>query len=355
MVSVAAITSLLVTGLVWSQPAAAADTCGTEWLAKWPAGGTGSSATPYLIDSQASLAAISDCSGRYFALEKNITLTGEWTPIFGGTASPGGTAYLDGRGWSISGLSVTGSHERAGLFGQLNGGYIRNLTLVSPSVTSSNATGWTGAFAGDGQIEYTNVHVSGGSITGAAYVGGIVGNLGGGSITGSSSSAAIVSSGSGSLNVGGLAGFVNTGTVTQSFAAGSISASGAVAGYGSGVGGLHGYSTGVTSNAFSSTLVSAPSSTLVGGISGNFPCFNAGALTRTYAVGRITGSSSSANVGGIVGYSEYNRCANSSTPSPYTPDPSSYSFFDDSTTTRSTGTITAAVAKTNEQMKTAYT
>ena len=151
MVSVAAITSLLFTGLVWAQPAAAADTCGTAWPAKWPAGGTGSSATPYLIDSQASLAAISDCSGRYFALEKSITLTGAWTPIFGGSS---GTAYLDGRGWSISGLSITGSIERAGLFGNLTGGSVSNLTLTNPSLTSTNVIGFLGGFAGFGSASY---------------------------------------------------------------------------------------------------------------------------------------------------------------------------------------------------------
>ena len=153
LVSIAATMSLLVTGLVWAQPASAADTCGTTWSTKWPAGGAGTSASPYLIDSQASLAAISDCSGSYFALDKNIALTSAWTPIFGGTASPGGTAYLDGRGWSISGLSITGSNARAGLFGQLNGGYIKNLTLVSPSVTSTDASGWTGAFAVEAEAE----------------------------------------------------------------------------------------------------------------------------------------------------------------------------------------------------------
>ena len=175
LITVASAASLLVAGLVGAQPAAASS-CGSAWPAKWPAGGIGSSADPYLIDSQASLAAISDCSGRYFALEKSITLTGEWTPIFGGTASPGGTAYLDGRGWSISGLSITGSHARAGLFGRLTNGYIRNLTLVSPSVMSNDSTsGYTGGFSGEGSGEYTNVHVSGGTISGAANVGGLSG------------------------------------------------------------------------------------------------------------------------------------------------------------------------------------
>jgi large repetitive protein len=340
MGSFAAITSLLITGLVWAQPAAAADTCGTAWPAKWPAGGTGSSATPYLIDDSTSLAAISACSGSYFALEKNITLTGAWTPIFDGSS---GTAYLDGRGWSISGLSITGSHARAGLFGQLNGGYIRNLTLVSPSVTSSNATGWTGAFAGDGQIEYTNVHVSGGTIAGAANVGGIVGNLGGGSITGSSSSAAIVATGSGSLNVGGLAGFVNSGTVTQSFAAGSISASGAVAGYGSGVGGLQGNSNGFATNSYSSTVISAPSSEPVGGIVGYNACTATTNIVNTYATGSITGLTASTQVGGIIGGFQYDHCADDTTQG---------SYFNTQTTGQLTGTGSRNIfAKTTAQMQ----
>lgn len=333
-ISLAAIASLLASALVWSPAASAVDTCGTTWAAKWPAGGNGSSATPYLIDSQASLAAISDCTGRYFALDKNITLTGPWTPIFGGSSGTSGQAYLDGRGWSISGLLVTGSNARAGLFGVINGGYIRNLTLVSPSVTSTvTSDGWTGAFAGDGSIEYTNVHVSGGTITGAANVGGIVGHNGG-SITRSSSSAAVVSTGSGGVYVGGLVAY--GGTVTESFTTGSISVSGAVTG---GVGGLNGYSTSTTSNSYSSAVITAAETNHVAGIMGYGQTCSP---QNTLATGRITGKSGSGSVGGIVGFF---NCS----------DPVLLSYYDTQTTTQSTGAGTAGIGKTTAQMKTAST
>ncbi len=335
MVTVAAITSLLFTGLVWAQPAAASS-CGSAWPAKWPAGGTGSSATPYLIDSQASLAAISDCSGRYFALEKNITLTGEWTPIFGGTASPGGTAYLDGRGWSISGLSVTGSHERAGLFGQLNGGYISNLTLTNPSLTSTHASGFLGGFAGYGQVDYSNVHVIGGTISGAGYVGGIVAGLENGSISRSSSTAALISTAStASYSVGGLTTYRGSnGTITESFAGGSITVSGvALTG---GVGGINGRTDAVTNNSYSTTIINASTSSSVGGISGFDNCFGAGKLQFTYATGSISGASS---VGGVTG-SGGSGCSATAA-----------SYFDTQTTGQSSGTIAGAVGKTTAQMK----
>lgn len=345
--SVAAITSLLFTGLVWAQPAAASS-CGSPWPAKWPAGGDGSSATPYLIDSQASLAAISDCSGRYFALEKNITLTGEWTPIFGGTASPGGTAYLDGRGWSISGLSITGSHARAGLFGRLTNGYIRNLTLVGPSVTSDDTTsspsgGYTGGFSGQASGEFTNVHVSGGTINGAANVGGISGQFSTGTITGSSSSAAIIAaSGLSNVYVGGLVGIATGTSVTQSFTAGSITTTGVPVN--DGPGGLQGYTDGATANSYSSAVITASNSGRVGGISGQ-GVGNVGGVCQiqnTFATGGITGSSPGTDVGGIVGYLNFG-CVTSS------------SYFDTDTTTQSRGPSSVAVGKTTAQMKTAST
>jgi large repetitive protein len=333
MMSVAAITSLLFTGLVWAQPAAAANTCGTEWLAKWPAGGTGSSATPYLVDSQASLAAISDCSGRYFALEKNITLTGAWTPIFDGSS---GQAYLDGRGWSISGLSITGSIERAGLFGNLTGGSVSNLTLMNPSLTSTHASGFLGGFAGYGPVDYSNVHVVGGTISGAGYVGGIVGGLENGSISRSSSTAALISTAStASYSVGGLTTYRGSnGTITESFAGGSITISGvALTG---GVGGINGNTDAVTNNSYSTTVINAPTSSSVGGISGRDNCFQAGKLQFTYATGSISGASS---VGGVTG-SGGSGCSATAA-----------SFFDTQTTGQSSGTIAGAVGKTTAQMK----
>lgn len=334
--SAAAISSLLFTGLFWTQPAAAADTCGTAWPAKWPAGGSGTSGAPYLIDSQASLAAISDCSGSYFALEKNITLTGAWTPIFDGSS---GIAYLDGRGWSISGLLVTGSNARAGLFGTFNNGYIRNLTLVSPSVTSTNENGSTGGFSGYGTGEFTNVHVSGGTITGAADVGGISGRFHSGTITGSSSSAAIdAKSARSDVYVGGLAGIITSSTVTKSFTAGSITTTGVPVN--DGPGGLQGYSDGSTSNSYSSTAISASSSGRVAGISGQGVGDSGGVcqIQNTFATGRITGSSPGTYVGGIVGFLN-GTCV---TPS---------SYFDTDTTTQSRGPSGVAVGKTTLQME----
>ena len=344
LITLASAASLLIAGLVWAQPAAASS-CGSAWPAKWPAGGIGSSADPYLIDSQASLAAISDCSGRYFALEKSITLTGEWTPIFGGTASSGGVAYLDGRGWSISGLSITGSHARAGLFGRLTNGYIRNLTLVSPSVMSNDSTsGYTGGFSGEGSGEYTNVHVSGGTINGAANVGGLSGGFATGTITGSSSSAAIIAaSGRSDVYVGGLLGVATAATVTQSFTAGSITTTGVPVN--DGPGGLQGYTDGATANSYSSAVISASNSGRVAGISGQGVGDSGGVcqIQNTFATGSITGSSPGTYVGGIVGY--LNRdCAT----------PLS-SYFDTDTTTQSRGPSGVAVGKTTAQMKTAAT
>ena len=111
-------------------------------------------------------------------LGDNITLTGtnNWTPI--GTGAAPYTGAFDGGKHTISGLSVSSSDDYAGLFGYIGEkGKVQNLTLDSPTVSSTNADGYVGAVAGynnGGTIE--NCHVTGsGAIIGYYSAGGVVG------------------------------------------------------------------------------------------------------------------------------------------------------------------------------------
>ena len=69
----------------------------------------------------------SDNLGINITLTADITLTGEWTPI--GTAwNNSYTGTFDGGGHTISGLTVKGSDEYAGLFGCIgDGGTVKNV------------------------------------------------------------------------------------------------------------------------------------------------------------------------------------------------------------------------------------
>ncbi len=82
-------------------------------------------------------------------LDKNINLTGkEWTPIGRGSSPYTGT--FDGGNHTISGLTVTGSEEYAGLFGYIgkDGGTVKNVKLENVQITSDNQYANVGGVAG---------------------------------------------------------------------------------------------------------------------------------------------------------------------------------------------------------------
>ena len=85
--------------------------------------------------------------GMTFRQTADIDLTsgGNFTPIgcnvlFEGT--------YDGGGYTISGLTVNGDYNDAGLFGDISNGAIRNVILVSPSINAPNNNFDVGALAG---------------------------------------------------------------------------------------------------------------------------------------------------------------------------------------------------------------
>ena len=112
-------------------------------------------------------------------LAADITLTGEWTPI-GIDFDHQYTGTFDGGGNTITGLTVTGSNEYAGLFGRIgSGGTVKNVVLKDVQITSDNQYANVGGVAGwsfGGKIENCSVSgsVSGSGMNGNA--GGVVGS-----------------------------------------------------------------------------------------------------------------------------------------------------------------------------------
>ena len=234
-------------------------------------------------------------------LTADINLSGiDWTPI--GTDLTNSYSYkgtFDGGGHTISGLTVTGSNEYAGLFGRIgSGGTVKNVTLKDVKIESNHSSGYVGGVAGwsfGGNIE--NCSVSG-SVSGTTFAGGVVGSQWGGSITGCNSSATV----KGVIFAGGIAGETNSGaSLTGCYATDDVtvendgtnnSHAGGVVGYNGGGTLTACYATGSVTGTGTGT-----GSCYVGGVTGD----NAsGTLTACYhAKGTVSGPDGA--TGGVAG------------------------------------------------------
>lgn len=285
----------------------------------------------YTVTTADGLKAVADIANNgsldiNITLDKDITLTGEWTPI--GSRNSPYTGTFDGGGHILSGLTIDQSETTyVGLIGYIGGGgTVKNLTLADVDITADS---YVGAVAGrnDGIIENclvtgsvtsyageNNGYVGGitgenrGAITGCAalgsvtvangmYVGGIAGCHNGGSITVCYSSATVTAM----AYVGGIAGqssaMLNAATITACYSTGDVTAAKNGPGY-SFVGGVVGYNSNkaVLAACYATGSVSGEGD-FVGGVVGSN---ENGTLTACYhATGDVTGASGS--TGGVVG------------------------------------------------------
>lgn len=284
------------------------------------AGGTGTEQDPYLISNAEQLAYVATSvnqgvdtfSGKYLKLTSNLHLNDiEWTPI-GATNSFGGV--FDGNDYSIHGLKISSiSTNYGGLFGYVNGGFIKNLNIIDADISVDN--GYVGILVGFAnhtdttKLTVQNCNISGTlNLTHDSYAGGIVGYCNG--TIDRCSSNAIISSGSQSgvsrnvyVYVGGIAGTCTT--ITNSYSSGTVSSSGGSLYYhNSYVGGIAG-SCGTITNCYSTAEIVAAtqSSSYAGGIAGCATtitnCFAVGNVsTRTYS---FSGTYGGSNIGRIIG------------------------------------------------------
>ena len=200
-------------------------------------------------------------------LTDNIDLTGiDWTPI--GTENQPYTGTFNGKDKTITGLTVTGSNDYAGLFGRIGeDGTVKNVTLTKASVTGHV---YVGGVAGqnDGTVENCSVD---GTVTGTDNTGGIVGR-----------------------NFGKISGCKTEGTVT-----GGESNVGGIVGNG-----VPNYDTG-TGNFIGSTIEGCYSTAavsgynLVGGVVGNMG--NDCSFMACYSTGSVTATWTTSYAGGVVG------------------------------------------------------
>lgn len=139
------------------------------------AGGSGTTADPYQIESGGQLVRIKNFSDKCFILKKNINLDNRsWPAIeFSGT--------LDGNGYTISNLKITRTEDNLGFFSKLTG-TVKNLHIRGVNIqsgTSNNIGAIAGTFCYDGKISNCSVTLrSDSKILGNNCVGGFVGYFG---------------------------------------------------------------------------------------------------------------------------------------------------------------------------------
>ena len=258
----------------------------------------------YIVTTAEGLKAVADIAnngnlGINITLTENINLTDmEWTPI-GTNYNNAYTGIFDGNGKTITGLTVTGSDQYAGLFGRIgSGGTVKNVVLEGVQITSDNSLGSVGGVAGYsyGNIEYCSVSGSV-SVSGISDVGGVVGYQVGGSITGCSSSATV----KGTQRAGGMAGVTNSGaSLTGCYATGDVTVEndGTDTYFAGGVVGSNGSSCTLKAcYAWGSVTGSGSGTVYVGGVTGSN---DLGTLTACYhAKGTVSGSDGA--TGGVAG------------------------------------------------------
>ena len=174
-------------------------------------------------------------AGYTVSLERNITLTElNWTPIGDFSGSKPFMGTFNGKGHTISNLSIT-SGDYVGLFGYVSGGgTIKNLN-VSGQISASGNAGGIVAYLNESKSTvsccHSDVKISGTGETSSA-VGGIVGMNANGRVDNCYNTAQITAK----YNVGGIIGYSSLGVVQYCHDRGDVKTSVATQAYGAIIG-----------------------------------------------------------------------------------------------------------------------
>ncbi len=265
------------------------------------AGGDGSAADPWQIETKADLEAVNDDLTAHYILNNDIWLTNNvYTHSVIATNEVVGvydrfTGSFNGNGFAVKNLTISGGENKfIGLFGIVDdGAEIYDLGVEDCYITGRKNVG---ALAGDvSLVRIDNCYSTGNVIGNESNVGGLVGFFTG-CVTNSYSTA--YATGADDF-VGGLIGY-SIGTI------GNCYATGVVTGMYDHVGGLAGYSSGLICNSYSVGVVTG-GGIYIGGLVG---AQNYGGILNCYATGRVHGEND--YVGGLVGhnrgYSSITNC-----------------------------------------------
>lgn len=304
------------------------------------AGGDGSQAAPYEIETGEELSYLSQqiaagdanlTANTYYVLTADIDLNHQAFIPIGKDSSHTFSGHFEGNGYTISNLKVEREDSYAGLFGRTNAS-ITNLTIDSASVTSTS--GYVGVLAG--AIYSSSNTISGCAVKNSSVTGGsnYTGGLAGYCAIAINQCAVQDTRVSGTGYVGGLFG-QNSQNITECYALRiQITASGNYVG---GLNGSTGYSAGQITSCFArgSLLTSGG---YAGGLLGNCDGYYTKAgIQKSYAVMDVTAQGG--NAGALVGTSNAS----------ITEDSSFYST--DSTVTASGTLLTGGTGKSLAELK----
>ena len=259
----------------------------------------------YTVTSAEGLKNIAKLVNEEWKSDINITLTADinlsgidWTPI-GIDYNHQYTGTFNGGGHTITGLTVTGSDQYAGLFGYIgSGGTVKNVVLEGVQIESDNDMSDVGGVAGYSRGTLENCSVSG-SVSGSGengFAGGVVGYQDGGFLTGCSSSATV----NAGCIAGGVAGSTYSATLTACYATDDVTLESSSTGtyYAGGVvGDNSNRSTVIACYAWGSVSGSGSGTIYVGGVTGNN---TEGTLTACYHANE-TVSGPAGTTGGVTG------------------------------------------------------
>ena len=195
--------------------------------------GSGSEASPYLIENAENLLWISTNSASwssYFSQTGYIDASylTSWNPI--GYYTTYFTGTYNGNGYVIDGLHCTHPYASSrGLFGVINSGAV--LANIGLTNVEMNGDDYIGALVGYTYDSYISNCYSTGLARGQSHVGGLVGYNWCSSITDCYSSATVTINELGHDTFGGLVGFSSYGTISNCYSTGSVTAVADVGGF----------------------------------------------------------------------------------------------------------------------------
>ncbi|NUN70700.1 MAG: hypothetical protein HUU02_13440 [Bacteroidetes bacterium] len=290
-----------------------------------PSSGDGTSGAPYQIATLNNLYWITQNSAewsKYFIQTANIdaSSTSSWdggngfTPI--GSNATSFTGSYNGQDFSISGLTIArSSTDYVGLFGFISNGVVSNVLMTGASVSGASYVGGIVGFStGSGSAQITGCSVAG-SVTGTtAHIGGVIGKTQAGTTVTECFSTATVSSTSGN-NLGGFVGYHDqSSSITKSYSRGNVNspngdhvggfvgtmgngatitncyASGSASSYNRAGGFAGSKSSGTISNCYSTGAAAIDGGSTVGG----FIALNAGTVSASFWDTQTSGNASSA-------------------------------------------------------------
>ena len=220
-------------------------------------------------------------SGNY-ALRNNIDATEKtYSAALVGTSEEGAfTGVFDGLKYNIYGLNIESSSDYAGLFGYTKDAVIRNVNLISGSISSTgNYTGALIGYMNGGTVDNVTNSLT---VDGTVYTGGLIGYA-----TNDVTLLNLVNTGavSGTSSVGGLIGYLNGTLGGSSYNLGGVAGKDDGSVYSYNVGGL----VGETDNA----IIGNQDGTLI---------YNQLSVTGGYNVGGIVGFMTGTTVENVANY-----------------------------------------------------